>query len=400
MDIKSDHVFWPIYNGLLNSYPSLQHNEVCDVVIVGGGITGALMANSLTEEGLDVVLLDKRDVATGSTSASTALLQYEIDLPLCELIELTGREDAERAYWVCHESIDKLETLLEKLDGDAGFQRKKSVYLASEENDVPDLEKEFGARRRAGISVELLTAADVASRFSFERPGAILSRQAAEVDSYRLAHLLLTRAQKNGARIYDRSGMTQYDTSSGEVLVGVDGGWKVRAKHLVFASGYESVQYLPKKVVNLKSSFALVSEPLQHFDGWWERALLWETARPYFYMRTTADGRALIGGVDHPFRNATGRDAMIPKKKELLMKKFRELFPRITLEVAYSWAGTFGETKDGLAYIGSIPKRPLCHFALGFGGNGITYSVVAAEMIRDAISGRHNKDARLFRFDR
>jgi len=400
MDLKSDHTFWPTYSGLLRSYPSLQKDEICDVIILGGGISGALIANSLTEEGLDVVLLDKRDVATGSTSASTALLQYEIDLPLRELIEQIGREDAERAYWVCHESIDKLERLLTKLDGDAGFQRKKSVYLASTEEDVPGLEKEFGARQRAGIAVDLLSASDIASRFSFERPGAILSHQAAEVDSYRLAHLLLAHAQKNGARIYDRSGMTSYDTSSGEVLVEVEGGWKVQAKYVVFATGYESVEYLPKKVVNLKSSYALVSEPIQHFDGWWDRALLWETARPYFYMRTTSDNRALFGGMDHPFRNPISRDALIPKKKKLLIKKFVELFPRIQLEVAYSWAGTFGETKDGLAYIGTFPKCPLCYFALGFGGNGITYSVVAAEMIRDAILGRKNKDAHIFRFDR
>ena len=370
------------------------------MIILGGGITGAFMAHTLTQEGLRVVLLDKRDVAMGSTSASTALLQYEIDVPLCELIEKTSRADAERAYWVCHESIDKLEAMLPMLDGECGFQRKKSVYLASVEDDVPDLEKEFGARKRAGFKVDLLTATDIRSRFSFARPGAILSQQAAEVDSYRLAHLLLARAEKNGAKIFDRSSMTRFDTSAGEVTVETEAGWKVRGKHLVFATGYESVEHLPKKIVTLKSSFALVSEPLEHFDGWWERSLLWETARPYFYMRTTSDGRALIGGVDDPFRNPVRRDALIPKKVKLLVDKFAELFPNIPLEVAYNWAGTFGETKDGLAYIGGIPQRPLCYFALGFGGNGITYSVVAAEMIRDAILGRENTDTRLFRFDR
>jgi len=400
MDLKSTHPFWPVYSGLLHSYPSLKQDEVCDVIILGGGITGAFMAHALTQEGLRVVLLDKRDVATGSTSASTALLQYEIDVPLCELIEKTSRADAERAFWVCHESIDKLEAMLPMLDGECGFQRKQSVYLASVEDDVPELEKEFGARKRAGFDVDLLSAADISARFSFARTGAILSSQAAEVDSYRLAHLLLARAEKDGAKIYDRSPMTRYDTSAGETVVETEMGWKVRGKHLVFATGYESVEYLPKKVVTLKSSFALVSEPLDHFDGWWERALLWETARPYFYMRSTSDGRALIGGVDDPFRNPLRRDALIPKKSKLLAEKFAELFPNIPMEVAYTWAGTFGETKDGLAYIGSIPKRPLCYFALGFGGNGITYSVVAAEMIRDAILGRENTDTRLFRFDR
>ena len=61
---------------------------------------------------------------------------------------------------------------------------------------------------------------------------------------------------------------------------------------------------------------------------------------------------------------------------------------------------TFGETKDGLAFIGQIRQMPRCYFALGFGGNGITYSVIAAEIIRDALLQRPNADARLFRFDR
>ena len=70
------------------------------------------------------------------------------------------------------------------------------------------------------------------------------------------------------------------------------------------------------------------------------------------------------------------------------------------LEVAYTWAGTFGETPDGLAYIGHIWQLPNCFFTLGFGGNGITYSIIAAEIIRDALLQRPNADSRLFRFDR
>ena len=74
------------------------------------------------------------------------------------------------------------------------------------------------------------------------------------------------------------------------------------------------------------------------------------------------------------------------------------MFPAIDLEVAYRWAGTFGETEDGLAYIGQIRQMPRCYFALGFGGNGITYSMIAADIIRDAILKRPNANARLFRF--
>lgn len=136
------------------------------------------------------------------------------------------------------------------------------------------------------------------------------------------------------------------------------------------------------------------------FPGWWEQCLLWETARPYFYMRTTVDGRAIVGGEDASYRNPIRRDAALGKKAARLSKRFRELFQAIDLQPAYAWAGTFGETKDGFAHIGTVAEFPRCIFTPGFGGNGITYSVIAAEIARDSIQGKQHRDARLFRFDR
>src|SRR5262249_37553755 len=156
--------------------------------------------------------------------------------------------------------------------------------------------------------------------------------------------------------------------------------------------------YLPRKVVRLKSTFALASEPVAHFPGWWKQCLIWETARPYLYLRT-AGGRILVGGEDLPFRDPSHRDRVVNSRTARLERRFMEMFPQMDLKTDYRWAGTFGETKDGLAYIGQIRQMPRCHFALGFGGNGITYSAIAASIICDALKGRRHADARLFRFD-
>src|SRR4051812_33294376 len=131
MDLASPHPFWPLKNGLLSVYPTLKQDIRCEVAVIGGGITGSLVAHHLVEAGMDVVLLDKREVAMGSTSASTSLLQYEIDTHLTDLKTIVGEADAEASYRVCYESIDKIERLVRNLGDDCGFQRKKSVYLAS-----------------------------------------------------------------------------------------------------------------------------------------------------------------------------------------------------------------------------------------------------------------------------
>jgi len=94
-------------------------------------------------------------------------------------------------------------------------------------------------------------------------------------------------------------------------------------------------------------------------------------------MGITVDGRAIVGGEDARYRNPLRRDAAVSKKAAKLEKRFRAMFPEIDLQPAYARAGTFGEAKDGLIYIGSVPELPRCFFVLGFGGNGITYSVIA-----------------------
>jgi glycine/D-amino acid oxidase-like deaminating enzyme len=336
----------------------------------------------------------------GSTSASTALLQYEIDTPLVQLRERIGVAAANRAYVACAEAIDKIAALAVEVGDDCSFQKKESVYLATRAGEGNTLQEEARARHDAGLEVDFLDEATVASLFSFRRPAALLSRQAAELDAYRFTHQLLRRAAQRGLRIFDRTTVAKFDAEKAEVRLQTETGLTVRARHVVFATGYESANYLPERVVKLKSTFAVASEPLERFPGWHHRCLLWETARPYVYLRTTCDERAIIGGADDPFRAPARRDRLVPKKAALLTERFRELFPRIDFEPAFAWAGTFGETKDGLAYIGAVRQRPGCLFACGFGGNGITFSVLAAEIIRDAILGRQHPDAHLFRFDR
>jgi glycine/D-amino acid oxidase-like deaminating enzyme len=91
---------------------------------------------------------------------------------------------------------------------------------------------------------------------------------------------------------------------------------------------------------------------------------------------------------------------LLAAKTKTLVARTNELLPDIEFEPAFAWTGTFGETEDGLPYIGAHPEWPNTDVALCYGGNGITYGALAAEIIRDSLCGRRNTDAELFRFDR
>ena len=92
MDLKSNEPFWLVKNGILNSYPSLKETVECEVLVIGGGITGSLIAHQMVKDGYETVLIDRREIGNGSTSATTSMLQYEIDVPLFELMKQIGNE--------------------------------------------------------------------------------------------------------------------------------------------------------------------------------------------------------------------------------------------------------------------------------------------------------------------
>lgn len=400
MDLKSTHPFWFIKNGLIRSYPPLERDVSCDVAIVGGGISGALLAERLTRLGMKVVVLDRREVGLGSTSASTSLLQYEIDVSLVDLTELIGQEAAVQAYRLSYESIDRLAELVDSLPTDCGFQRKLSLYVASRPADVPLLKAEYAARQSIGFDVRYLEGEELRETHGLSYPAALVSTQAASVDAYRLAHALLEATTRGGGAVYDRTTVQSYQPSAEGTLLLTDRGPTVQARQVLIATGYEAQQMLREKIVDLKSTYAVVTQPLDSLGSWNRDWIMWETKRPYLYLRTTSDNRMLAGGEDDNFRDPARRDRSLASKSQRLLTRLEELFPELDLEIEFRWAGTFGETKDGLAYIGASPEYPTCHFALGFGGNGITFSSIAADLLSKVLTGQPAPELELFRFGR
>jgi glycine/D-amino acid oxidase-like deaminating enzyme len=103
-----------------------------------------------------------------------------------------------------------------------------------------------------------------------------------------------------------------------------------------------------------------------------------------------------VGGEDDQVLDPAGRDGQIAGKTERLVRGFSAIFPGVQIEPAFAWAGVFGSTKDGLAYIGSHRSFPRAFFALGFGGNGMTFGEIASRILADAFLGRRNRDEKTF----
>ena len=399
MKLHTSYPYSLLQHGLPQSYPSLAQNLRTEVAIMGAGITGALVAWYLTEAGVPCVVVDRRHVATGSTAASTSLIQYEIDTPLHELARRIGYAPALKSYQLCLEAIDELERLSAHKELDCCFERKASLQFASFKKHALPLKQEYELRKKAGFNVSYLGASDLVGQYNLHKPAGLFSEDAAQLDAFLFTYKLLQEVNQRGGAVYDHTPIVAIDPAKRGITLHTDEGYRVQARKLVMACGYESQQYIPQRLETLYTTYALVSEPLAREHFWHCNSLIWETARAYLYLRTTPDRRILVGGKDTPYSARTGFD-LLPQKTKALRAAFQQLFPYLPIKTDFMWAGVFGSSKDGLPYIGSVPERPHTYFALGYGGNGITFSVLAAQIIRDLIGGRSNPHADLFSFNR
>lgn len=396
MDLTSAFPYWTVRNGMLAAFPAIERDLACDAVVIGGGISGALLAYRLISKGVGAVVIDRRDVGHGSTSASTGLLQYEVDTPLHRLQKMVKPACAERAYRSGIEAIQRLKVLAGK---NCGFALRPSIQFATNQKELAGLREEFALRKTLAFPVSFLGARELRG-YGIVAKGGIRSEIGAEVDPYRLAHRLFRMASARGLRVFDQTAVTHYTQKARGVEVHTNRGPRIRAKAVFFATGYETNDILPAGLIQLKSTYALVTEPVRERDFWRERALLWGAGDPYLYARTTDDGRVFVGGADDGVLNPGRRDRQVNRKARELERQFRRVCPRFRAETAFGWAGTFGGTKDGLAYIGPHPAFPHGYFALGFGGNGITFGETAARILTDLFLGKKNRDAEVFSFAR
>jgi glycine/D-amino acid oxidase-like deaminating enzyme len=400
LDLRTGTPVWIIEKHRFARHQKLTKNIRSEVVVVGGGISGALVAHRLTDLGMQVTIVDSRTIGAGSTAASTAILSYEADVNLGDLIKRIGRRSAVRAYRAGVAAIDSIGEAIKTLDDSCDFKKRRSLYLASNRKDVKLLERECKTRQKNNFNVRLLPRHEVSTLFSLEAPCAILNEEAAEVNPLKLTLALVRCAQKKGLKVFSHTRVMTYRRQGNESILTTDSNCRIRARHVVFATGYESQQFLKQKSVRLTSSYAIASRSKVKFPEHYERPVIWETARPYIYVRTTADSRIVAGGEDVDFVNEEERDRLLPSKTKTLEGKIRKMFPHITWKLAAAWTGTFAESSDGLPYIGPHKDFPGAQFALGYGGNGITFAAIASLIIPDLISGVTNPDAYLFRFGR
>lgn len=399
MKIHNGSLYWPTTTPIYQPSNNFDKYDIYDVVIVGGGMSGSLTALALVEAGLSVALLDKREMGTGSTSANTGLLQYSNDIMLHELIDQIGEQDAVQFYKLCYKAVEDLEKIVTRLQLDADFIRRPSICYASDENDVEKIKVEYTTLKKYGLPCDYFGPNEMAEKLSFSKHGALVTFDDAEINPFKFVQGLLKKLEEKGAHlfpyvevedVFEANNVLDIRTSEQTFF----------ANKIIFTTGYETVPVGKRIGAVINRSYVFVSKPVKNFNDWYKQALIWETKRPYLYVRSTVDGRLIVGGLDEDKPDAPYSQELIQQHAETLLKQAQELFPNYDIEIDYAYAATFGESIDNLPFIGEHPTKPNHYYLLGYGGNGTVYSMLGSHILRDLITGKRNEDAEIVQLDR
>jgi glycine/D-amino acid oxidase-like deaminating enzyme len=352
----------------------------CDVVVVGSGITGSLAAEALTGAGYSVIIVDKFMPGRGSTAASTAMLQWEIDTSLCELGEIYSPDKAASIYRRSQAAVQDLGAMVSALGIACAYTPRSTLFLGAGERGYRELSGEHALRVRAGLPGALLDRTALYDAFGMNRPAALLSPGSAEADPLQMSLGLLRIALDRGATLLEDE-VTSYDWSGAAVHLSLEGGGSIEAKNAVLATGYVMPPFVTSELHRTVSSWCVATRAQPLDSLWRDRVLMWEASDPYLYARTTADGRILVGGEDQETTNVDERESLMGAKGKTLITKMRDLWPRADYAIETMWGAEFGETGDGLPLIGRVPGAPRFFAAYGYGGNGITFSYMASRML-------------------
>jgi glycine/D-amino acid oxidase-like deaminating enzyme len=328
----------------------------------------------------------------------------EPDSDFRQLAARYGRTAARRIFLNLRAATRGLVSTLRHSRIACALADRDSIYFTLDAEKLPGLREEFRQRKAAGLRGRWLSAEALRHATGIAGLGAIRTAGNAQLDPIAACAGLVTAAAARGARIFEKSAVLQVRSAARGVDVKTERG-VIRARRVLIATGYATPRFKPGTGrFRLQDTYVMVTRKPRPGEGIPARAgktMLWDTDRPYHYVRWTADGQLMLGGEDTPHRARSGRAIRLARGRRRLLKYLGRIYPAFEEErPAFVWQGLFIQTPDGLPYIGTHPRYPRHLFALGYGGNGMTASYLAATFLLRRYLGRPHPDEKLFAFDR
>lgn len=373
----------------MSHFATLKQDTECEVLVVGGGITGLTAAYLLVQAGVKVCLVERDLIASGDTCCTTAHLTSVPDLRLTKLVQTFGKDAAKMVWQGGNAAINTIQQIANRESIDCDFRRIPGFLhgsLTGTRDESSELQKEQQLCEELGFDATYLESIPEVGK-----PGIRFANQAKFHPLKYLSGLAAAITAKGGT-IYEHSEAQEFSEKPRMVKVN---GKQIKCDYIVIAThvpltgeaGLLSSALLQTKLASYNSYVIGAQIARDSFP----EACYWDTSNPYYYLRvdrTTTAGYAIFGGQDHK----TGQVSDPKSRYDDLEAQLKKLIPDAKTE--RRWSGQVVESHDGLPYMGETAERQFV--ATGFSGNGMTFGTLAAMMACDAVQKKENPWQELF----
>ena len=363
--------------------PDIQ--TIYDVAIIGGGITGISTAFLLQKAGKSCIVIEANNLCFGTTGGTTAHLNTLLDTPYTRIIKNFGKEDARLVARATAEAIDLVKDNIEQNGIDCEFEDASAYLFSQTREQTEELDEINEACQEVGLDVSYNLSLPVS--IGFEK--AIEVRGQAKFHPVKYVHGLARAFENAGGIILQQIRVTGIEDTEGITIETQHGNY--RAVNLIYAT------HIPPGVNILH----MRCEPWRSYamsftikDKKYPGELIYDMYDPYHYIRSQKiDGKEylIVGGEDHKTGAQENAEASFLRLESYVRKHFD------VDEILFKWSSQYFESADGLPYIGHLPGHPGNIFvATGYGGNGMTYSSVAAMVLKQMILNEESPFIKLF----
>jgi glycine/D-amino acid oxidase-like deaminating enzyme len=365
------------------SYPRHRGSLQVEVAIVGGGALGCATAYVLAAAGIDVAVFEQGRLAHAQAARGTGIVVHEPEPFFYKLAQQHGVRDARHIYQIARRGSLEYVSALKRLRIECGLQIRDAIHFSSSPDGMQELQKEFSARREAGIEVASLKGTPLARKLGANGFG-LISHGNASVDPYKATIGLARAAAARGTKIFEQSRVTRIRPMRRTVDIKTDGGVVTAAK-VVVATGYPIDDFKPLRRRFAQSDGYVVLTPELPAGMRREMAspdlILRDTASPDHWMHWIGN-RVLFAGADQPRVADRARERALIQRTGQLMYELSVVRPVISgLMPEYSWDVESSRTIDGVPYYGPHRNYPHHYFAFSGGTGGLGLSFTAARII-------------------
>ncbi len=382
---------WLKKNKIKNIYPYLSDNMECDVVIVGGGISGAITAYFLAKDGFKIAVIEKNLIGYQTTGVSSACVTDFID-------ELYIKSTANKEKNMERKLLDlkrKANSLLDEIAVDI----QKNEYLKKTDYTILNtrmfqrsmLKNEINIRNDIGEKVDI----------NENNTGINIKQGARMLDSYDFASRIFEYISRfPNVHIFENTELKEMKSFYDFVEIKTQNDFWIKSGALILTTGIGNIQIPNISNVELYKRFSVALK-----TNLKKRVCVKMLNDIPIYIRCDENGNAIVSGIDTRYSFKMDNEKYLSALEKENGKKLKsimyKLFPKIEIsDEIINYSGNIYNSKDNLPIICEIENVPNVYLNVGMGSSSISQMLIGADILKEAIKGYYKKEMNLFKITR